>query len=105
MSLYYLKAKDQSLIQCTTCGRFKFKIEITKGSHQRGTTYMITCNRCNEDLALNYSKVKEISFPFIQCPTCGKFKFKIKIIKKSEAGYVRTNTLNMKTQKLYEKNE
>ncbi len=101
MSISSSKIKD-SFIQCPECGNSKFKIEVIKGSHHACPTCKITCNQCNEYLALNYAKVKSPLFRFIRCPICEGFEFKIEIMKKYIKNYVKSNTLNMKTQKLYE---
>ncbi|KKL64505.1 hypothetical protein LCGC14_2164340, partial [marine sediment metagenome] len=102
MSPESFRIKDSFILQCPKCGNSTFKIEIINGSHHENTTYKITCVRCNEYLSLNYSKVKNPLFRFIQCPICEGFEFKIEIVKKNITGHVRTGTLNARTQKLYD---
>jgi len=50
-------------------------------------------------MSLLSSEVKSLSFPFIQCPKCKKFKFKMEIIK----GKKKVHKLRIETEDLYEK--
>jgi len=96
----YNRVLPNFFMQCSECGSLIFKIEVISGSHSNIRSCKIICIFCNEYMALNYSKVRDPLFRFIQCPQCKRFYFKVEVIK-GKGKNIDKCKLNMRTQELY----